>query len=144
MPRFIVLIFISLFVFVSCKDEKQQTTKSTTTTETKKVVKHYICLNNCENSGSDNAGNCKECNEPLTHNTAYHSNDLLKTGPLKVQSNATQPNSNTTTVRPPEPAQNAAGVYHYTCTNGCNGGAGTATKCVACGETLAHNQAYHN
>lgn len=42
-----------------------------------------------------------------------------------------------------EPAQNAAGVWHYTCPNGCAGGAGSATACAKCGSTLAHNQAYH-
>lgn len=43
----------------------------------------------------------------------------------------------------PEPPQNAEGVWHYTCPNGCEGGAGTATPCGKCGTTLAHNTAYH-
>ena len=49
------------------------------------------------------------------------------------------------TMTPPtaEPAQNAAGVWHYTCGNGCKGGAGAAGTCGTCGGTLAHNQAYH-
>lgn len=53
-----------------------------------------------------------------------------------------------TTVAPPtvpdQPAMNAAGVYHYTCPNGCTGGAGSAQPCATCGSMLAHNQAYHN
>ena len=43
----------------------------------------------------------------------------------------------------PEPAQNAAGVWHYTCSAGCAGGAGSAVACAKCGKTLAHNQTYH-
>ncbi|SDB31487.1 hypothetical protein SAMN03097699_0655 [Flavobacteriaceae bacterium MAR_2010_188] len=42
-----------------------------------------------------------------------------------------------------EPAQNAAGVWHYTCPNGDSGGAGSAVPCAVCGATLAHNSAYH-
>ena len=42
-----------------------------------------------------------------------------------------------------EPPQNAAGVWHYTCTKGCAGGAGAATACATCGGTLVHNQTYH-
>ena len=45
---------------------------------------------------------------------------------------------------PTEPAQNAAGVWHYTCAKGCAGGAGIATACSSCGGMLAHNAAYHN
>ena len=43
----------------------------------------------------------------------------------------------------PEPAQNATGVWHYTCPKGCAGGAGTAAACAKCGTTLVHNTAYH-
>ena len=43
-----------------------------------------------------------------------------------------------------EPTQNASGVYHYTCSNGCPGGAGSAVNCGTCGELLVHNQAYHS
>lgn len=42
-----------------------------------------------------------------------------------------------------EPAQNAAGVWHYTCPKGCAGGGGAPTACAKCGTTLTHNQAYH-
>jgi len=42
-----------------------------------------------------------------------------------------------------EPAQNAQGVWHYTCPNGHEGGAGNALPCSKCGTTLVHNQAYH-
>ena len=43
-----------------------------------------------------------------------------------------------------EAAQNADGVWHYTCPSGCEGGAGSAVPCPKCGTTLAHNTAYHN
>ncbi|NOT37676.1 MAG: hypothetical protein HOP11_09905 [Saprospiraceae bacterium] len=42
-----------------------------------------------------------------------------------------------------EPAQNAKGVWHFTCPKGCAGGGAGATPCGKCGATLAHNQAYH-
>ena len=44
---------------------------------------------------------------------------------------------------PPEPAQNAAGLWHYTCSKGCPGGAGAAGNCSVCGNPLTHNAAYH-
>ncbi len=43
----------------------------------------------------------------------------------------------------PEPAQNAKGVWHFTCSKGCPGGAGTKGNCAKCGNPLTHNQAYH-
>lgn len=42
-----------------------------------------------------------------------------------------------------EPAQNAKGVWHYTCPKGCEGGAGAQGNCAKCGTALAHNAAYH-
>lgn len=42
-----------------------------------------------------------------------------------------------------EPAQNAKGVWHYTCPKGCEGGAGAQGACAKCGTALAHNAAYH-
>jgi hypothetical protein len=51
-----------------------------------------------------------------------------------------------TTVQNPaamDPPQNALGVWHYTCSQGCAGGAGTATNCATCGGLLAHNTSYH-
>ena len=43
-----------------------------------------------------------------------------------------------------EPPQNAAGVWHYTCTTGCSGGTGSASPCATCGQTLVHNTQYHD
>lgn len=94
-------------------------------------VQHYYCPNACEGSGGDNPGSCPVCGSEYVHNQAYHN----------TTTNATSTPSSTTT---PEPAQNAAGVWHYTCPSGCAGGAGSAVACSSCGATLEHNQAYHN
>ena len=124
---------------ISCQDKKtdnQQKVKKVTA-----KVKHYICANKCENSSSDVAGICPTCNTQYTHNQEFHNDKFLKNGPLNVPKTNlnTKPATNTT----PSPAQNSLGVYHYTCPNGCNGGAGTTAKCVSCGSDLVHNQAYH-
>jgi hypothetical protein len=143
MKLFKILLVLSLIFTISCKEEKQK--KDTTSSTKTEAIQHYICENKCENSGGDLAGNCPTCNTPYTHNAAYHGDELLKNGPINVQSNATQP----TVVAPtspstPTPAQNSTGVYHYTCANGCVGGSGEAVNCTTCGEPLAHNTAYHN
>lgn len=100
-------------------------------------VAHYICPNNCANSGADQAGNCPVCGTQLLHNQAYH--------------NQANPSTNITTTpqiqqqqQQPSPAQNAAGEYHYVCADGHAGGSGTAGACATCGKTLIHNAAYHN
>lgn len=96
-------------------------------------VQHYYCANNCAGSGGDNAGSCPVCGADYIHNQAWH--DM----------NSDPNNAVTTQANPlPEPAQNAAGVWHYTCASGCSGGAGSAIACSQCGSTLAHNSAYHN
>ena len=97
-------------------------------------VQHYICPNNCEGSGGPSAGTCPVCGTEYTHNQAYHAQNNAAT--------TTTPTGTTGTPTPPA-ATNAAGVYHYTCPNGCAGGAGAAGACATCGATLAHNAAYH-
>ncbi len=92
-------------------------------------VQHYYCPNSCAGSGGDTAGSCPVCGTEYIHNQAYHNT------PTTGQS------ATTTT---PEPDQNAAGVWHYTCSNGCSGGAGSAIACSQCGNTLVHNTLYHN
>ena len=89
-------------------------------------VWHYTCSKGCA-GGAGSAGNCATCGNRLAHNQAYHS------------STATN-NSTPTTV---ESGKNAAGIWHYTCGNGCAGGSGSAGNCTTCGSALAHNQAYH-
>lgn len=97
-------------------------------------VWHYTCSKGCA-GGAGVAGSCTTCGNALAHNQTYHGNaNALPT--------ITNPIANTNT-NLPEPAQNAAGVWHYTCNSGCTGGAGAAGNCTSCGSTLAHNAAYH-
>lgn len=134
-----LLAFAFLVMLLSCKENKKE--NPVRKTEFTGNIKHYVCQNNCENSGSDVQGNCKVCNNPLVHNQAFHDKDLLKNGPLNVPNyDGTKPKNTTNTA----PAQNALGIYHYTCNNGCAGGSGSATNCSVCGELLVHNATYHN
>lgn len=96
---------------------------------------HYTCPNGHPGAGA--AGNCATCGTALVHNQAFHAGDANATTPGAAPP-PTLPNQQ------PEPAQNAAGVWHYTCPSGHPGGAGTASTCSTCGATLVHNQAYHN
>ena len=95
---------------------------------------HYICPNKCEGGSSNTKGaTCSVCKTPLAHNQAFHN---------------TQNNTSNTPIATPETlptsGPNAAGQYHYTCTNGCIGGADAAGKCNSCNGDLAHNAAFHN
>lgn len=103
-------------------------------------VWHYTCPNGCE-GGSGSAVACSNCGTMLVHNKAYHSN-----GVQDAQINMQDPQINMGQQTPPptpEPAQNASGVWHYTCPNGCDGGAGSASACANCGTQLVHNKSYH-
>ncbi len=104
-------------------------------------VWHYTCSKGCA-GGSGTAGNCAVCGGPLAHNSAYHSN-ANSTPPNPSTATPSPTLSSPTTPKAAEPAQNAAGVWHYTCGKGCPGGAGSAGTCSTCGGPLAHNQAYH-
>ncbi len=98
-------------------------------------VWHYTCPNG-HDGGSGSATACTQCGTTLVHNQGYHDG-----------TNATTPAATPSVTTPPpapEPAQNADGVWHYTCPNGHEGGAGSASACTVCGTTLAHNQFYHN
>ncbi len=102
-------------------------------------VWHYTCSKGCA-GGAGAAGTCATCGGPLAHNSAYH--------PPKTNTTPTPPSGAPFATSPPatkkaEPAQNAAGVWHYTCAKGCAGGAGAAGTCGTCGGALAHNKAYH-
>lgn len=132
-------------------------------------VWHYTCPDG-HPGGSGSATPCAQCGKTLVHNQAYHNNANNATKSVVNQQQVVRPgevapgstitfdpsnpgsaSSTGTTISPPmttpptpEPAQNAAGVWHYTCGNGCAGGAGSAIACTGCGTTLAHNTAYHN
>jgi hypothetical protein len=62
---------------------------------------------------------------------------------LQVSSSPTLPDATAQNPAIPEPNQNTAGVWHYTCGQGCAGGGGKDDNCATCGGSLAHNQAYH-
>lgn len=115
-------------------------------------VKHYTCAKNCAGSGGDAAGSCPVCGDAYVHNDAYHNNTAAPTPNPAAAAGAaagaanTQTSTSTINFSDPnstEPAQNAAGVWHYTCGAGCAGGAGAAGNCATCGGALAHNTAYH-
>ena len=142
----------------------QGTTSSTTTPPPKTPepaqnaagVWHYTCPNGCA-GGAGSASPCAGCGTTLVHNQEYHNTPAttpavtstpsgidLGTGtsitPLNANGTVTPP----TPPRTPEPAQNAKGIWHYICSAGCTGGAGSAVACAGCGKTLVHNQAYHD
>lgn len=100
-------------------------------------VWHYTCRIGCL-GGAGSAVKCSNCGNVLAHNTAYHSStNKTNTSPMA--------NPSATPAKPatPEPAQNSAGVWHYTCAKGCSGGSGSAGSCATCNGSLAHNSAYH-
>jgi hypothetical protein len=107
-------------------------------------VWHFTCPKGCKGGAGAN-GPCPKCSTPLVHNQAYHAGATPP--PLQATGgNPTIPTTASTQPQPqqsPEPAQNAKGVWHFTCPKGCAGGAGTTTACAKCGTTLAHNATYH-
>jgi len=113
-------------------------------------VWHFTCPAGCE-GGAGKAGPCGSCGQTLAHNKAYHDTGATPGTPPPAPAPGTFGVDGTTGAVPPptpaptaEPAQNAAGIWHYICSAGCAGGAGSATACAGCGQTLGHNQAYHN
>ena len=106
-------------------------------------VSHYICKNNCIGSGGDAQADCPVCGEAYQHNQAYHNNPTTAGAPTTITDAGAAMGNTPTAPSVPEPAQNADGVWHYTCAKGCAGGAGSPIACGNCGSELAHNQAYH-
>lgn len=121
-------------------------------------VWHYTCPSGCE-GGAGSAVPCPKCGTTLAHNSGYHNNNNNNNAAIEtptVTSSISTGNDNVTVVNggdtpitpvggpPEEPAQNAAGVWHYTCPSGCAGGSGSAVACASCGTTLVHNSGYHN
>lgn len=151
-----ILLFCSLLALQSCKDKasdsKIEATDSMEVSNTPAQpnptaepaqnadgVWHYTCSKGCTGGAGVAGSICATCGGPLDHNQAYHAAASANpSNPIML------PPTNATPPPTPEPAQNAAGVWHYTCAKGCAGGAGTASNCSTCGGPLAHNQAYHN
>lgn len=152
-----ILLFCFTISLQSCKDSASDSTEEAgesmevTTTPTPPDaptaepaqnaagIWHYTCGKGCAGGGGSAGTNCATCGGPLAHNQAYHSD-------LNTNSSSPLPTQGTPPPPPPpaaEPAQNLAGVWHYTCGKGCAGGAGTTGSCAKCGGPLAHNQAYH-
>jgi hypothetical protein len=111
-------------------------------------VYHYACPNAC--GGGDAAGTCPVCGAAYAHNQAWHDqnpaqNPTQNQPPVEINMSNPAASVPTAPATPAvEPAQNAAGVWHYICSAGCSGGAGAAGSCGKCGAALSHNQAYHN
>jgi hypothetical protein len=154
----ILTVAFAAFLFTACSNDgssKKAGDASTdapglnpgaATTATTGAVMHYICPKNCAGSGGDGAGTCPVCGSEYVHNDAFHNQPA--TPALTPPSGGPFDNQAAPSITPPapavtEPAQNAAGVFHYTCTKGCAGGAGAAGSCSKCGAELAHNAAYH-
>ncbi len=107
-------------------------------------VQHYTCPKNCAGSGGSAAGTCPVCGSEYLHNQAFHAQSATTpTTPTMTMPGAAPGGVTPPPPTTPEPAQNAAGVWHYTCAKGCAGGAGSAGTCATCGGALAHNTAYH-
>ena len=75
------------------------------------------------------------------NNTKVQKQETLK--PLEVIDAPAPPKAMTPNPAARQTSQNAGMVWHYTCSKGCAGGAGSAVNCVTCGGLLVHNQAYH-
>lgn len=99
---------------------------------------HYLCPQKHPEGNSASAGTCPKCTNTLVHNQGFHATQQT------TPSNNTTPINNQQSPASNTSPTNANGVYHYTCSNGCSGGSGAAGNCVTCGNTLAHNQAYHS
>lgn len=150
---FTVWTVVLLLAFTACKSDKaanvaatQPATTAPAMVATGNGVEHYTCPNGHVGYGGDTAGNCKQCGTALEHNQAFHANDAAATPNIQMNPSAGDMSAPAVQMPPaaPSPAQNAAGVWHYTCAKGCAGGAGEAVACAKCGSPLEHNQAYHN
>jgi hypothetical protein len=158
---FSTLLFAALLVFSACNqtesangdsansensDGLRSSSEVMGTTPTPNAnaggVMHYICAKNCAGSGGPSAGTCPVCGAEYIHNDAFHAQDAAAEQPQITLGD--QNNVNAATPPPPaEPAQNANGVWHYTCASGCAGGGGAPGSCASCGGALQHNDAYH-
>lgn len=163
-PFFLIFCILAATLLASCGDDGEKSTEVSLMSEegnsrdanltaptTKQAVSepaqnsagvwHYICPKGCPGGGGS-ATPCPKCGTLLAHNQAYHGSvgNAGNTAPAinPASKNAVAPGANQ-----PEPPQNAAGVWHYTCPNACAGGAGTAAICPKCGKQLEHNKAYH-
>lgn len=103
---------------------------------------HFVCLNNCEGSGSNEAGICPICGEGLVHNDAFHAGENQNN--TTITQNFDDNTSNTFTLpNNTSASQSTNGAFHYTCSDNCGSGSDSAGNCPNCGAPLVHNDAYH-
>lgn len=162
----IITLFGSFFLIVSCGNKKEdpatdplttstigaQDPSATAATQTAAGTGfHYICPKNCEGGGGPAQGKCPVCGTDMVHNQAFHNQQPQATPgsspgtPIQVSPTNETGAVTQQTAQPSAPpaAQNAAGVWHFTCSKGCEGGAGSAGNCAKCGNPLTHNSAFH-
>ncbi|MCB0707049.1 MAG: hypothetical protein KDC34_17155 [Saprospiraceae bacterium] len=139
------LLFVLSFFFLDCGSDATQTEGPDTDVASSNVaskVWHYTCPNNHPEGGSDAQGVCSTCQTQLAHNQAWH--DLPENQAQSQPANSNQESPIIQqNVTPKDPPQNAKGVWHYVCNNGCAGGGGAEGPCSVCGSPLAHNALYH-
>lgn len=104
-------------------------------------VWHYTCTKGCA-GGAGAATACATCGGTLVHNQAYHGPAAPGAAANPAAAPGQAPGA-AAGAKLAEPAQNAAGVWHYTCASGCAGGGGGAGNCGKCGKPLLHNKDYH-
>ncbi|WP_299007843.1 hypothetical protein [uncultured Tenacibaculum sp.] len=147
----IFTLFVLLCCFYSCKTEEKKAPVNpltvpfserptpqlpNTNNSTVNVLggAHYICPKKCEGGTSSIQGTaCPVCKTPLAHNQGFHNTQ---------NNNSNSPISIPAT--PPTSGPNAAGQYHYTCSNGCTIGSDNSGQCKNCGGELVHNAAFHS
>jgi hypothetical protein len=151
MKKIILALTFVTFCVYSCKKEpqKKQTQPQNVTSNISNAAKvvaavaHYICPKNCKGGTSALKGTCTVCSSTLAHNQAFHNTVGPKSkagfSPI-APPNIPVPNTPAPII---SPGPNAAGQYHYTCSNGCVKGADAAGKCSNCSGNLVHNAAFH-
>ena len=153
MKNLITLFAIALVLFACNKEVKKKSTSrpiqdiplneraipvlpGLSTSNTVIGGAHYICPKNCIGGNGTSAGKCSVCETEMAHNQGFHTNQ--NTNSISVPTSPNIPASTTSD------GPNANGQFHYTCSNGCTGGAGKAGNCSSCGNALEHNTAYHS
>ncbi len=145
MYKLIIATCLSIFI-IGCKGD-QAATADTTTAKTTTINTPIKVADNTAKPKVDvppaGVANTRTSNgmAPLGSITNPIMKGAISSAPPRTNPMA-QPGAQAP-VRKPEPAQNAQGVWHFVCTDGCKGGAGKAQACAGCGKTLVHNQAYH-
>jgi len=119
--------------------QAQKAAQAATAAASSPSTLHYYCATHPDKGGSDQ-GTCSECGLALVHNQAFHNTPSAPGSPAVPGAPTTIP----ATPAAPAAATNAAGVYHYSCSNGCAGGAAAQANCTTCGNPLVHNAAFHN